>query len=175
MNASATVPTVDVSRAAGSETMGDSNRQESQTTESFTIVPPGSVGGSINSQNMSPDRSSNAAAPAGTLPPGAAANITNINARASGTNLSPGAQTFVPQNAQASSVAPIPIFDQQQINWWNYQLFMQQQQAMQYAMMGQGAKGEGLVPPAPPPYQAGPLPMPSALPPQSMAPQQTSS
>ena len=42
-------------------------------------------------------------------------------------------------------------------------------------MMGQGGKGKGFVPLAPPPYQAGPLPMPSALPPQSVAPQQTSS
>ena len=32
LGASATIPTVDVSRAVGSETMGDSSRQESQRT-----------------------------------------------------------------------------------------------------------------------------------------------
>ena len=55
-----TTPTVDASRAAGSEAMGDSARQESRTSESFSLVQEGNVGGSTNSSNMSPEDNSGA-------------------------------------------------------------------------------------------------------------------
>ena len=167
-NAGTRPSAVDASRAQGSEVMGDSSRQESRTSESFTIVQPASSGGSANSPNMSPEDNSSGVAPVGAP---AAAPTNSSNAAPVGASLNAAAPTFAPQVAPPSSVAPIPISDPNQVAWWNHQLMMQQQQAMQYMMMNPGGKGKGLVPPAPPPYNAGPLPAPSVMPPQNAATQ----
>ena len=57
-NAGTRPSTVDASRAQGSEVMGDSSRQESRTSESFTVVEPPGSGTNANSLNMSPADSS---------------------------------------------------------------------------------------------------------------------
>ena len=158
-----TMPAVDAPRAVGSGAMGDV-RQESGTSGSFSFVNGGTVDGSSNS-NMSPseNNSSNtgsAAAQPGILPNAAAA--MNV----------PGQPVGAPMNAQAQTFAPnmgvLPMMGNPS-DWTPLHQIMFQQQQLQL-LMAMGGKGKGRSPPAPQAYMAGPMSMPSAIPPQYAAP-----
>ena len=78
---------VDSQRAMGSDLMGDSVRQDSGTTDSFSFVNGATVAGSANSADMSPNANDPnrgaAAASTGQQPPTAPASNTVNNASAS--------------------------------------------------------------------------------------------
>ena len=99
---------VDSQRAQGSDMMGDNARQDSRTTDSFSMVDEATAGGSVNS-NMSPDENNprSAAASSGQQPTDAAAQNATAGAKAKAPAPTPKQAPVGAMNAQAPTFAPV--------------------------------------------------------------------
>ena len=131
-NAGTRPTVVDSQRAMGSDMMGDSVRQDSGTTDSFTFVNGATEGGSANSADMSPNANTPnrgaAAASSGQQPATApASNNASASAQAPGSAMNAQAQTFAPVGAPSPAPLQPPLWDPSGWQQYQQQLIQQQQ------------------------------------------------